>query len=135
MAKTTLVKKLGIEEGHKVLIMNAPKGYMKTLGKLPRKADASTHASGMFNLVQVFVHNKADVDTHVMTAISALGPGGRLWLSYPKKSSKIKTDISRDTGWEALARMGWEGVTLISIDETWSAMRFRPSAEIKRKAK
>src|SRR5574341_1216018 len=117
MAKTTLVKKLGIEEGHKVLIMNAPKGYMKTLGKLPRKADASTHASGMFNLVQVFVHNKADVDTHVMTAISALGPGGRLWLCYPKKSSKIKTDISRDTGWEALARMGWEGVTLISIDE------------------
>jgi hypothetical protein len=81
--------------------------------------------------VQVFVANKAAVDTHTPAALKALKPGGALWFVYPKKSSGIKTDISRDTGWEVLNKAGFEPVTLISVNDIWSAFRLRPVSEIK----
>jgi len=56
-----------------------------------------------------------------------------LWFCYPKKTGKIKTDISRDIGWDTVAKLGYEGIRAISIDDTWSGMRFRPREEIKRK--
>ncbi len=133
MAESSLIKKLGIKPGHKVLIMNAPDGYMQTLGALPEGAEVKTSAAGIpnFDFVQLFVYNKADVDVHAMRAMQALKPGGLLWFAYPKKSSKVKTDISRDTGWKGLMSIGIRPVTLISIDDTWSALRFRPVSEVK----
>ena len=54
-----------------------------------------------------------------------------LWFSYPKKTGKIKTDLSRDVGWDSVSKAGWIGVSLISIDDTWSSMRYRPASEVK----
>ena len=61
-------------------------------------------------------------------------PGQRvlLWLSYPKRSSKVETDLSRDVGWEVVADAGLRPVTQVSIDETWSALRFRPVERVGR---
>jgi uncharacterized protein YbdZ (MbtH family) len=53
-----------------------------------------------------------------------------MWVSYPKKSSKVKTDISRDAGWEIMAENSLRPVTQVSIDKTWSALRFRPVEQI-----
>ena len=64
-------------------------------------------------------------------AIGAVKSNGLLWVTYPKKSGKIKTDISRDMGWEAMTQAGWDAVTLVSVDDTWSALRLRPLADIK----
>ena len=113
MAESSLIKKLGIKPGQKILIMNAPDGYMQTLGTLPEGAEVKTSAAGIsnFDCVQLFVYNKADVDVHATTAMQALKPGGLLWFAYSKKSSKVKTDISRDTGWEGLMSMGIRPVT------------------------
>jgi len=66
--------------------------------------------------------------------MQALKPGGLLWFAYRKKSSKVKTDISRDIIWEGLMSIGIHPVTLISIDDTWSALRFRPSTLVTGKA-
>ena len=87
-----------------------------------------------FACVQLFVYNKANIDAHATTAMQALKPGGLLWFAYPKKSSKVKTDISRDIIWEGLMSIGIHPVTLISIDDTWSALRFRPSTLVTGKA-
>jgi hypothetical protein len=54
-----------------------------------------------------------------------------LWLAYPKKSSGVKTDLSRDAGWPPLEAADFLPVTQISLDETWSALRFRRRSEIK----
>lgn len=51
-------------------------------------------------------------------------------IDYPKKSSKVETDISRDVGWDAVKKTDWEGVAIVAIDDTWSALRFRPVAEV-----
>jgi len=131
MADTSLTKKLGIKPEQKLLILNAPDGYLATLGTLPEGAEVKTNADGTFDLVQVFLYNKADVDNYGPMAIQAVKQGGLLWFTYPKKTSKIKSDITRDIGWESVRTMDWRPVTQIAIDETWSALRFRPESEVK----
>src|SRR5258706_13836666 len=96
MADTPLTKKLLIKPGYSLLILNAPEGYSDMLNPLPDGASIKTTAAGLFDFVQLFVYSKAEVDKNVKQAIQSLKPGGLLWLCYPKKSSKIKTDITRD---------------------------------------
>jgi hypothetical protein len=80
--------------------------------------------------VLCFVRNRADVDRDGPHALSVVRPRAVVWFAYPKKTSKLRTDIHRDAGWDALTSAGWEGVAMVAIDETWSALRFRPSAEV-----
>ncbi len=131
MPGTTLVKKLGIKPKQHITILNAPDGYREQLGELPADVELATTLNGIFDLVHVFVRDKAEIDQYAPTAIQAIKPGGLLWFSYPKKSAKIPTDISRDVGWDAVLNAGWRPVTLISIDDVWSAFRFRPLSEVK----
>lgn len=131
MAENPLTKKLGIKAGHKMLVVNAPEGYLSSLTDLPQGVELTTKAGGAFDFVQVFVSSKAEVDHLSPAALGALAPGGLLWFSYPKKSSKIATDISRDAGWDGLTKANLRPVSQISIDETWSALRFRPVDDVK----
>lgn len=133
MPETPLIKKLGIKPGQKILILNAPQDYLQQLEILTEavKLKTTTGEAGTFDFVQLFVQNKSDIDNHAGTAIEALKKGGLLWFTYPKKSSKVKTDITRDHGWESVRSSGWRPVTQIAIDEIWSALRFRPESEVK----
>ena len=131
MADPALIKKLGIKSGQRLLVMNAPAGYREALGKQAEGVELESTAGGVFDFVQLFVGNKAEIDSLAPQALAALKPGGRLWFSYPKKSSNVETDVSRDVGWEALASAGMRPVTQVSIDDTWSALRFRPVSEVK----
>lgn len=129
MPDTPLATKLGIKPGMTLLILDAPDGYRTRLDPLPEGVQIGTIAlpGGLFDLVQVFVRSKADVDRHAAGALAALKPGGLLWFGFPKKSAKLQTDVSRDSGWDALHAAGWEIVSVIAIDDTWSAGRFRPA--------
>lgn len=131
MADTSLTKKLLLKPGYRMLLLNAPEGYAQRLEPLPEGATLHTTPDGAYDWVQLFVFSKADADRHTPTAIKAVKPGGLLWMTYPKKTSTIKTDINRDSGWDAINKAGWLGVTQIAIDDTWSALRFRPESEIK----
>jgi hypothetical protein len=131
MPGTPLLKKLGIKPKQRITIVNAPNEYRERLGELPADVELATTLDGTFDLVHVFVKNKAEIDQYAPNAIRAVKPGGLLWFSYPKKSAKIPTDISRDFGWDAAFNAGWRPVTLISIDDVWSAFRFRPLSEVK----
>lgn len=129
MADMPLVKKLLIKPGHRVLVLNAPEGFVKMLAPLPDGVTLEQQPNGTYDCVQLFVTAKVDLERDAAKAIKALKPDGLLWIAYPKKSSKIKTDITRDVGWEAVYQAGWGGVSLISIDDTWSSMRFKPGVE------
>jgi len=133
MADTSLIKKLGIKPKQRVLLLNAPEGYFEQIGTLlPADVELfSTPASaGYFDVVLQFVRNKAEVEKDTPIAIELVKPGGRLWISYPKQSSKIPTDINRDILWKVFPNSEWRPVTQISIDEIWSALRFRPTSEV-----
>ncbi len=131
MAETSLVKKLVIKPGYQLLIMNAPEGYTDLLGELPEGVIIDATAERQYDWVQLFVKSKADLNAHAPVAIAAVKSGGLLWFAYPKKTGTIKTDISRDDGWEVVLNAGWDPVTQIAIDATWSALRFKPTGDIK----
>ncbi len=131
MAETPLTKKLGIKSGYKLLILNAPPGYLLLLGEMPEGVEVHISAQDTYDWVQLFVYNQAEVDEHALAVSQMVKKGGLLWYTYPKKTGKIKTDISRDVGWGELVKAGWDTVTLVSVDDTWSAFRFRPLTDIK----
>jgi hypothetical protein len=105
--------------------MNAPENYIASLGPMPDNEVSIRKGKEQCDVVQLFVHNKAELDKYAKEATEALKQEGKLWIAYPKLSSKLKTDITRDKGWEAIDVLGWEGVTIISIDDTWSALQFK----------
>ena len=131
-----LVKKLRLMPGMRVKVMNAPDGFLDRL--LPLPEGATLVDQGPADWVQVFVRNKAEIDALAPQGIEAVTREGTLWLCYPKGGAKAggrgtATDINRDNGWDVVMAAGWGPVTQISLDETWSALRWRPEADVKRK--
>ncbi len=124
MAGTPIWKKLGVKPQHRVLLLNAPVGYPDQLGPLPEGVDLSDAPHGLFDVVHLFAKNKAELERNTPIALQSLKPGGLLWCSYPKRTSKLQTDLTRDVGWDMLINAGFENVTQVSIDEVWSAGRF-----------
>ena len=125
MAVSELAKKLGIKPGQRVLILHPPHGYKSMLEPLPKGVQVMLGGAGPFDVVQCFLASRAEVEGRAPAALQAAAPDAFVWLCYPKKSSKVKTDISRDVGWDCVREAGWQTVSIVSIDETWSAMRYR----------
>src|SRR6266516_239708 len=132
MADTPLIKKLGSKPKHRVAILNAPEGYLEQLGPLPAEVElvTTTAPSDASDVVHLFVRNQAELESQAPRAIQLLKPGGLLWISYPKQSSKVTTDLNRDVLWKVFPNRDWRPITQISIDEVWSALRFRPKSEV-----
>jgi hypothetical protein len=133
MSEQSLIKRLYIKLGYKIAIVNAPEGYRNALGELEEGVELSDNLNGEYDLVQVFLNSRADLEQMGLAAIAAVKHNGTLWFAYPKKSSKVKTDINRDSGWEMVTAAGWGGVRQISIDDTWSALQFKPEGQVKRR--
>ena len=129
MSENALAKKLKLKPGQRAGFIGAPAGYLKTLSPLPAGVTAVEKLSGKFDWMQVFVKNKAEIDKLAPRAVKALKPEGLLWISFPKGSSKIQTDLTRDKGWDALHGLDLKWLTLVSVDDTWSAFSLRPYRE------
>jgi hypothetical protein len=133
MAKTPLLKKLRLQPEHRALILNAPQGYVESLTDLPQNIELSTTPDGgEYDFVHLFVLDSGELEEWLPAATEAARYDGLFWISYPKKSSKVKTDLSRDVLWELMMDTSLRPVTQISVDETWSAIRFRPAEEVGR---
>ena len=129
MADSTLARKLLIQPGQRVLILNAPPGYLASLRPLPDGATTAEDARGPHDVVQLFARDRAQLERDVGAALSAMKPGGMLWTSYPKPSAGPGSDLSRDHGWGVLHAAGLIAVTQISVADEWHALRWRPTAE------
>ena len=134
MVETPLAKKLQIKTGYRVLLVNQPDGFRTRLDPLPDGVDVVEKSGNDFDAVLLFVSTVADLERNAVSTMANLKPGGVFWISYPKRSSGVETDITRDAGWDALRKAGWRPVTQVSIDDTWSALRFRPTADVKPRA-
>ena len=126
MPESALAKKMKLKPWARAAVIHAPENF---LNELKHDAEISSKLSGKFDWVQIFAKNKKELDTLVPKAIKALKPESILWLSFPKGSSKIQTDLTRDKGWEVLQGLDLKWVTLISVNENWSAFALRPYKE------
>jgi hypothetical protein len=123
-----LARKLQIRPGSRIALVNPPSGYAERLEPLPAGAEVVDLQPGV-DVVQVFVHDRAELE-RASGAFGSVRVGGLLWVCYPKGGRKAGTDLNRDLLWEELGRAGLTGVTLVAVDDTWSAMRFRPAGQV-----
>ncbi len=128
MNLSDILKKLKYETGHKALLIKAPPEYTESAAKF----GIDTHmGAGKYDFVHLFVNNKEEVDKFGKQAVESGKYDGILWISFP--NGNVKTDISIDYGWETITKMGMGPVSQMTIDENWSALRFRPTECVSKK--
>lgn len=127
-----LSKKLLIRTGQRLLLVNAPANYSELLEPLPFDVKISTAAEGSFDLVQLFVMNSLELQRDLQWLQAHLRPETILWITYPKKSSGITSDLEMMQSWDETTKYGLSGVAAVSINETWTSLRFRPTTQVKR---
>ena len=130
MPQSPLAKKMKLKPGSRAAIINAPEKYVS---ELKHDAEIAQKLSGKFDWIQVFVKNQKQLASLAPRAASALKPDSILWLSFPKGTSKIQTDLTRDKGWEDVKKLGLKWVNLVSVNDTWSAFALRPYKEGEKK--
>lgn len=120
-----VLKKLHYKEGPG-LVLNAPDGFTHDFSR-------DYQAGDKFDFVILFVNSAKEVEEWVPKTIPLLNPKALFWVSYPKQSSKIKTDINRDIIWKLLEGISdYRLVSNVAIDDTWSALRCRHRDEVKK---
>lgn len=127
MADAPLIRKLRLNAAARALILNPPPGFLDRLHPLPGDGQIHTESDGgVYDYVQIFATTSADVDAHFPALFANFAPDAIFWACYPKVSSGVQTDLTRDVGWRAIYRASYGGVASVSIDDVWSAIRFRP---------
>ena len=124
MPSPQLVTKLKIKPDTSMAVIGAAEGYIEELAPLPEGVSVSTQLEGEYDWLQVFVNNSRELSEQFPKVKAAMKPESMLWLTFPKGSSKIQTDLTRDKGWEAVTDLKW--INLVSVNETWSAFSLRP---------
>jgi hypothetical protein len=132
MATQGVMQKLRILQGNALLLLNAPEGYERMLGALPDGVQVAKEPSGQYDVVVLFARDRAELERVLRQATGAVRDGGVLWIAWEKKAKRGPDDLNRDSLWAAVQPSGWGPVTNVAIDETWSALRFKPESEIKR---
>jgi hypothetical protein len=125
MSQQTLAQKLQIKPGRKILLLNPPAGFPSMLEPLPEGAVFVHALEDRADLVQVFVANRQELEAWLGKIKAALPPNGILWICYHKGTSKIKTDIHRDSINDYARSLGMEGIAVIAIDDDWAALRLK----------
>ena len=119
---TPLPKKLGIKEGFKVVVVDAPDSLETTLGRLPDGARVVRGGRGARNLTIWFVRDVKALEKKVDSMVKHGEPG--LWIAWPKKSSAIASDIGDQIVRDAGLSRGIVDYKVCAIDETWSGLKF-----------
>jgi hypothetical protein len=117
-----LIQKLHLKPGMRVAVVNAPAGF--SFGKLPAGVRQEKSLKGDLDLVMLFAVTQKELTSHWSRALGATKQDGALWVSYPKKTSGIQTDLGMGE-WDAPKGSGWNPVAMIGVDDTWSSVRFK----------
>ena len=120
---TPLSKKLGIKEGSRVMSLGTPRGFSKLLGKLPRGAKLSTWADEA-DVIILFSTSTSDLRRWFSNALKSLDQAGRLWVAYPKQTSKIQTNLTFESVQELGLKAGLVDNKSCAIDDDWSGLQF-----------
>jgi len=121
----TLARKMKLQDGQLAVVLNAPEGALQELEPLPFGVILSENGKIPADWILIFVKNQAELEKILPKALKLFQPETLLWIAYPKKTSKIKTDFTRDTGWSFLQDKDLRWVTLVSFNEDWSAFAMR----------
>ena len=121
---TPLAKKLGIKAGHSVILVNEPKHYLLLFEDMPEVTYVTKPSATTVNFIHLFCTSKSTFESQSLEFKAALKMTGMLWVSWPKGSSKIETDLNRDYIREFLLGNGLVDVKVCAVDKDWSGLKF-----------
>jgi hypothetical protein len=120
---TPLPRKLGIKEGKSLALLREPDGFRETLGELPDGASVTTRIGRDIDVIVAFFTRRSELERRLPALMDAMDVDGGLWISWPKRSSGVDTNITEDTLREIGLPLGLVDNKVCAIDETWSGLR------------
>jgi hypothetical protein len=121
---TPLVKKLGIKPFFEMYIQNPPKDYMDWLHPLPEDVQLKNKLSGALDFIHLFVSDRKTFQASFVKAKIKLKKDGMLWISWPKKSSGVSTDLDENVIRDFGLAQGLVDVKVCAVDDVWSGLKF-----------
>ena len=123
-SKTPLVKKLGIVDGARVVVKGAPRPYAQIVDGLPASARVTERFGRGVDLVHLFVTERAVLARLLPKAAASIAPGGAIWVSWPKRSAGVPSDMTEDVVRAVCLPMDLVDVKVCAVDEVWSGLAF-----------
>jgi hypothetical protein len=128
---TALPKKLGIRESAVVAFLNAPDDFAALLGDLPEGVSERGRARGPLDVIVFFTVRRAELERRIEGLKTALDPAGRLWIAWPKRASKVDTDVTEDVVRDVALPLGLVDNKVAAIDETWAGLQLVVRRELR----
>jgi hypothetical protein len=122
-SSTPLARKLGIDKPMIVYTVDAPTEYRDWLGELQPGVHLRTSPPRPLTAAHVFVTRKEDLAKRLTTLRKSIDPKGFVWVSWPKKSAKVATDVTEDTIRELALPQGWVDVKVCAVSDVWSGLK------------
>lgn len=120
---TPLVTKLGVKAGYSVLVLGAPAGFADTLDWPPEVRVVSRRGKGPYDVILYFTKSRAALTKDLAKLRNCMAPACGLWICWPKKASKVATDMTEDVVREVALPTGLVDNKVCAVDETWSGLR------------
>jgi hypothetical protein len=127
---TPLAQKLGIKPGMTVAVIGGPKTYGDLIAPVPDGVKVVAKPSAAAGVIHIFSTKRAHLSTMLVTAIAAMSSSAAIWVSWPKRTSKVATDITENTIRDVALPLGLVDVKVCAVDDTWAGLKL-----VKRKAK
>ncbi|MFD0749554.1 YdeI/OmpD-associated family protein [Mucilaginibacter calamicampi] len=128
---SNLAAKLKMKPGSTWLLFGFPENYPALLELFPADVVIKHHADGEFDNALLFVKDNAELTQSLQVIAELLKPGAIFWIIYPKKNSGIESDLEMMSSWDICKKYGLRPVASAAIDQTWTALRFKPFEEVK----
>jgi hypothetical protein len=121
---TPLVRKLGLRPGWRLAVLQGPEGLDELLGELPPGLRIVRRLGDGIDAAWIFVVARAELERRLPGVLRRLPPEGTLWISWPKRSAGVSTDITEHVLRAVVLPSGWVDIKVCAVDETWSGLRF-----------
>lgn len=120
---TPLVKKLGIKPGFRLYAKNAPENYEELIAPLPEKVQISQRLTNDLDMIHLFTTSRVELANNIVTFMGHIKQDGMIWISWPKKSAKVPTDVTEDVIREIILPLGLVDVKVCAVDAIWSGLK------------
>jgi hypothetical protein len=129
---TPLAQKLGIKPEMAVVLINAPANYRKLLGQIADGVEFSDRVENAVNFVHIFITSRSELEKRLSILRQKIAETGTVWVSWPKKSAGMPTDVTEDVIRAVALPLGFVDVKVCAIDDTWSGLKLMIRRERRR---
>lgn len=130
---TPLARKLGIKPGHRIYVKNQPDNYLELIAPIPESVTISKRLSGRFDIIHFFTRKESELSSHLKKLMTKIEQDGMIWISWPKKASKVNTDVTEDTIRKIAIPIGLVDIKVCAVNDVWSGLKLVIRKELRTK--